>query len=191
MADGVDVRVVDRSEHPLRQTLGRLPKPAVQARGDPVEPGQQIVVVVQAAVCQDIDLAGFEDGDLGQSRVERVDFVPLAPDTVLVEAARHGQGLGVVADRDVLEAQIARCRDHRLERVTSVAPGRVRVEFSLQVADLDQVRKQPGGGGLDLASVLAQLRGDPRESERRVNLRLVVCPRGVFAGPTDPVLRDR
>ena len=60
MGDHVDVRVLDRGEQPARRPLGVLTLADVQRGDDPVEPGEQLVVVVQRPVDHHVDLGAGE-----------------------------------------------------------------------------------------------------------------------------------
>ena len=60
MRDDVDVRVLDRVEHPLRQLGARLPPPDVERGDHEVERREQLVRVVELAVGADLELAAVE-----------------------------------------------------------------------------------------------------------------------------------
>ena len=83
----------------------------MEARGDPVEPGQQLVVEVEAAVGKDVDLGRLQHRDVVVAAFCR-DLLPLAEHPLGIEPAGHGQALGVVADREVPVAARARGLDH-------------------------------------------------------------------------------
>ena len=78
----------------------------------------------------------------------------------------------MIGDRDVFEAARLCRRHHRLEALATVGLGRVHVQVALEIRPRDQRGQRPGGGGFDLAAVLAQLRLDERQSERLVDVLL-------------------
>ena len=90
----------------------------------------------------------------------------------LVEAVGHRQRLRVVGDRDVLVAAPVRLGRHRLQRVAAVGGGGVHVQVAAEVGRRDQLRQAARLGRVDLALVLAQLRGNPRQAERVVDVLL-------------------
>ena len=84
-------------------------------------------------------------------------------------AAAAARGIG---DREIVQAQGAGRLDHLAQAVLSVRRGGVGVQVALDVGQGQQRRQTVLGGRLDLAAVLAQLRLDPSQAERPVDLRL-------------------
>ena len=71
----------------------------------------------------------------------------------------------VVADRDVLVAEVARGERHLLDRRLPVGPGRVAVQVAADLRELDEGRR------IAVERRLAQLGRAPRQPEQRVDAR--------------------
>ena len=99
-----------------------------------------------------------------------------------VEAAGHRQRLAVIGDRDVLEARGPRRERHRLDVVLAVGRGRMQVQVAAEVGPRDQRGQRVALGGLDLAAMLAELRRDERQAERRRR-----CPASSAPASDSPV----
>ena len=67
MTEDVDVRAGHGQHHPLGHRLALHPQLGVHAGHDHVEPGQQVVVEVERAVFEDVDLHPGEDAEVGAS----------------------------------------------------------------------------------------------------------------------------
>ena len=75
-------------------------------RGDhDVEPLEQVVVLVEGAVDEDVDLDAGEDPERCQLLVERGDLVELGEQPIAVEAVGDGEARRVVGHHQVLVAQ--------------------------------------------------------------------------------------
>jgi len=77
-----------------------------------------------------------------------------------IEPVDHGQALGMLGDPEVFETLLLRSLGHLLQRAVTIGGDRVVVQIAAQVRALDQGWQQAVTCGLDLAAVLAQLRGD-------------------------------
>ena len=99
-------RVISRARHPL---------PAVDARLDPVELGQDVVGEVEPAVGQDVALDPAQDAERRERLVGGGDLLALAADVVGGQPAHGADGRRVVADRDVLVAALAGGAAHLLD----------------------------------------------------------------------------
>ena len=110
-----------------------IAKRRVHARDQPVELGQQLVLVVERAVGQDVDLAAREQLDALDRRVCLAHELDLATQLlgrdVVAEAVRGG----VVGDREVLIAPLAGGQRHLLDRVVAVGGDRVAVQVAADV----------------------------------------------------------
>ena len=71
VGDDVDVGAADRVERPPRQLRPRLAPGDVDRRDDDVEPGEQVVVVVEVAVGADLELAAVEQPEALRRRLGR------------------------------------------------------------------------------------------------------------------------
>ena len=108
----------------------------------------------------------------------------------LVEAVGHRQRLAVIGDGDVLQPGLARrhrhrprCRPCRRSRWCACAGRRA------DRRDRSRRGSRTRGGGLDLAAHLAQLRRNPVEAERRVDVLLALAgDRGLVGDAEQPVL---
>ena len=79
VAEHVHVRVADRGHHPLGHRLGGHPQLGVHAGHDHVEPGEQVLPLVQRAVLQDVDLDPGQDPERRQLGVQLADQRRAAP----------------------------------------------------------------------------------------------------------------
>ena len=79
VAEDVDVRVRDGGEHPLGHLRRRHPQLAVHARDHDVQLGEQLGLLVEAAVVEDVDLDAGEHPEAGvdQRQVELRDVAEL------------------------------------------------------------------------------------------------------------------
>ena len=169
-----------------------LPEARVHAGRHPVEAGQQLVLEVEPAVGEDVHLGGLEHDDVVLARVLGVDLLPLAAHPLGVEAARHRQALGVVADRQVGVAARAGRLDHLGDRARAVAPAGVRVQVA---PGGRRAPPAPAAGPRAAASISPRSSrssgGIEVEAEGGVDALLV----GVGGAPAvrseDAVLRDR
>ena len=147
---------------------------AVDAADDEIELGQRVVGEVQRAVAQDVALDAGEDADAETRRRVELAHAPREGDGArFVEAVGHRERLGVVGDRDVLVAALARgrrpsLRASRGRRSRSCACGGRRGCGCSSTSS----GRRPSSGGFDLAAVLAQLGRNPRQAERLVDAGL-------------------
>jgi len=142
---------------------------AVNGGDHDVERGKGVVRKIQRAVLQDVDLDALEYAHAPQPGIQAVDGHTLPREARCIEAVGHGLPAGVLGDRDVGEPLLLRRRDHGLEGVVSVGLVGVHVEVAREVGPLHQRRQLAALCRLDLAAVLAQLRGDPRQADRSVH----------------------
>ena len=107
MAQTADGRVAQRLLDALGQLASRHPLPAVHARLDPVELGQDVVGKIEPTVGQDVALDPAQDAERGEELVGRRDLLRLAAHVVGGQPA-HGSDSGrVIADRDVVVPAVA------------------------------------------------------------------------------------
>jgi hypothetical protein len=107
----------------------------VDAGHHQVEPGQQLLLLVERPVVEDVDLDPREDPELGlagvglgrQLVVGPRHLVELGPQPLRAEPVGHGQPGGVVGEHDVLVTEGPGRPRHRLDGGTAVAPQRVGV----------------------------------------------------------------
>jgi hypothetical protein len=170
VADDVDERVLDRADHPRGHRLAVERELRVDRRHDPVEFGEQLVRVVERAVREDVHLAAREQRD-------PVDLVRHLPHRrhVLLELVRRdvvaeAVARRVIGDREVLVPERKGCAGHLLDRVATVAGGRVGVEVAPKVVERHERRWLEAG--CKFSPVLAEFRLEVRESEEGVDLLL-------------------
>jgi hypothetical protein len=78
VAQHVQVRVTDRGHHPLGHRLGGHPQQGMDAGHHQVQPGQQVLPLIQRAVFQDVDLDPGQDPERRQPGVQLADQLELA-----------------------------------------------------------------------------------------------------------------
>ena len=120
MGDDVDVGAADRVERPPRQLGPRLAPGDVDRRDDDVEPGEEVVLVVELAVGADLELAAVEQPEAlrrrlgrrgpggllrGEPGVQLGDDRPLLLDPVGRQAVGDRERLGVVGQDLVLRSR--------------------------------------------------------------------------------------
>ena len=120
VGDDVDVGAADRVQRPLRQLGPRLAAGDVDRGDDDVEPGEQVVVVVELAVGADLELAAVEQAEAlrrrlrrrrpgrllgGEPGVQLGDDRPLLLDPLGGQAVRDRERLGVVGQDLVLRSR--------------------------------------------------------------------------------------
>ena len=86
----------------------------MDARDDPVELGENLVVVVERAVRKHVDLAAGEQ--LDPFDLGRPDPLDVLAQPVGGEVIAEAEAGGVVGDRQVLVARVARGDRHLLDR---------------------------------------------------------------------------
>jgi hypothetical protein len=159
----------------------------VDAGDDDVEPAQQLVALVEAAVEVDVALDAGEDPERRQFLVQLRHHVELLLEAGGAEAVGHGEPGGVVGQRDVLVAQRHGRLRHLADRAAAIGPVGMHVQVTAQggpelgdvvgegdqlaqvlfqpgevVGDLPLVRLHHDGGGLraDALEVLEGVRPD-------------------------------
>ena len=172
VADDVDVRVLDRVHDPVGHRRRVHRERRVDRRHDPVELGQQLVLVVERPVGEDVDLRAGEQLDPadGVTLRQLVDPLDLFMEPVWRDLVAETETRRVVGDREIGVTGIARGERHLLDRRGPVRGCRVTVQVPLQIGALDQVGQRTVGGGLELAAVLAQLGLDVLQAEQLVDL---------------------
>ncbi len=172
MADGIDVRVVDRPQHPVGR-LGRVLTQGDVGAGDhPVQLGEHLVLIIESAVAEDVALRAGEEHDAFHLVVRIANGGGVFEEAIGVEAVGLDLALGVVRDREERVAERLCGLGHLDDAGGAVAGGGVRVQVALHVARLNERRQLVFLGDVDLAAIFAQLRGDPRQAEPLENLFL-------------------
>ena len=86
VAEDVDVRAGHGQHHALGHLLAGHAELGVDAGHHDVEPLEQVLVLVEGAVLEDVDLDAGEDAERGQLVVRAVDLVELGQEPLAVEA---------------------------------------------------------------------------------------------------------
>ena len=167
VAEAAHVRVTQRFLDAPGHLVVRHPLAAVHAGLDPVELGEHVVGQVEPPVREDVALDPAQDAERRQPLVRGRDLLALAADFVAGEPGDGADGRRVVADGDVLVAELARGAAHLLDARAAVRPRRVAVQVAADLAGLDEHRR------IAPERSLAQLRRAPRDSERAIHGRLV------------------
>ena len=143
--------------------------------------GQKRIVKIQASIAQNIDLDSLQYPNARHLSGNPVDLVPLRTHAVFGQPMGIGGGLAVIANADVGMAQCFCGPRHGLDAVPPVAIGRVDVKRALEIRSCDQLGQWASCGALDLASALAQFRGDIVQSQRGEQCFLVGAVRAFIA----------
>src|SRR5215218_2863498 len=149
---------------------------------DEVQFGEDIVVVVEGTVPEDVDLRSAEEMDLTVAVVGLPHGLHLLLQALGRKTVRHPEATGVVAEDEVLVAELDSRLGHALDGAFAVRVVGVNVQVPTDIFDGDEVGQSASVCGFDLAGVLPQLRRYVGEAEPRVEILL----RGhgfVVAGP--------
>ncbi len=130
-----------RFRHLPRQRLPLLALARVQAELHPVELGEDVVGQIELTVTPDVHLGAAQDAKRRQLLVRSGDLLALPAEVVRVEAGHDTDVPRVVADRQVLVAEVA-CGGRHLEHGgLAVRPRGVTVEIAAHVGELDERRR--------------------------------------------------
>ena len=133
----------------------------------PVELGEHVVGEVERPVGADVALGAAQDAEGSEQLVRRRDLLALAAEVVRGQTRDDADVRRVVADREVLIAELLRGAGHLLDRGLPVRPRRMHVQIAADLGHLDERRR------LAPEAVLAQLRRYPGQPELRVDGLLV------------------
>src|SRR3546814_7369562 len=89
--EDVDVGADDRHHHPAGHLVAWHAQLGVHARHDHVETLEHVLVLVERAVLEDVDLDAGEDPERSQLLVQALDLVELLEQPLPVEPVRDGQ----------------------------------------------------------------------------------------------------
>ena len=133
----------------------------VHARDDVIEFAEEIVIVVETAVLEDIDLASGEKAEFhtlgSEALVERADLRDLSPQARFIKPVGLEGRLRMIGDAEVLQAVFDRGGRHFLEGVFPVARDGVIVKGAAQVFQFDEPGQVALGRSLDLPGVFVLL----------------------------------
>ncbi len=185
----VDAAVVHGPQDAFGLTLAGQREAVVHCAHGKVELLQNAVGQVQAAVLQDVDLAGLEHHDAVQTLVDPVDLGDLCGQALGVQTVGHRDVLGVIGDGEVLVAARPRRLGHGADGVVAVAGPGMAVQVATDIAQLHQSRQRSLLGGFHLAAILPELGRDPRQPHGVEHL-LLGAPGDPGVTPEHAVLVD-
>ncbi len=155
VAEDVGVGIGDGQHHALGHLVAGHAQLAVHAGDDDVELGEQLGLLVEAAVLVDVDLDTGEDAERRQLLVEVADHLQLLAEALGAEPVGDGQARRVVGEHHVVVAEGPRRLGHLADRAAAVRPVGVGVAVAAQC--LAQLRTGLGDGaaldGLQAAQV--------------------------------------
>ena len=166
VAQHVHVRVADRGHHPLGHRAGGHPELGVHAGHHHVEPGEQVLALVQRAIVEDVDLDAGQDAERREFGIQPGDQGELGFQPLGGQPIGHREPGRVIGQRDPFVAQRAGRLGHLARRAAPVRPVRVGVAVAAQCRAHGRsrqratlLRQQPG----QVVRLLARgrLRDDP------------------------------
>ena len=140
---------------------------------DEIQLLQDLVLLIESAIGENIDLLTAQDPDLGMARLDLLDLLPLLPNPVCVQTPRHGQGLAVVCQSEILVSLGRTSHQHFLDRVLAVRPGGVHLQIAANLVQLYELRQSLAGRSFDLTAIFSQLRRNPGQLDLLVDIGLV------------------
>ena len=178
VAEDAGVGVFEGGEDAIGHLLDGLIEAGVDAGDDDVELREGAVVEIELAGAEDIDLDAGEDGDAAFHFIIHVaDAGGVGEGAGVVHAVGHGEVLRVVGDGDVAETAGEGGFGHVADGAGSVGLEGVHVEIAADVVAGDEggqaafgFASEAGGGGFELAAVLAEFGRDPGEIEGVVDV---------------------
>lgn len=190
VAEDGEVRIVHRAEHAVGHRTLVEPEARVDGADHVVEARERLVVVVHAAIGQDVGLDPLEHPEAIELLVHPVDLRVLLEHALGREAAGVEGGLRVVGDSEVAPPAGLGGRGHLGDGRFAVRVLRMAVEHAPDVRGGDQRGERAARPRLDLAAPLAQLGLDVGKAERRVERELVGDRDGGIARRAQLVLHD-
>src|SRR5262249_12287216 len=158
-----DVRVLERARRAGGELVAHLPLAAVDRGLHPAEPGEHVVGEVELSVRANVALDPGEDAEGREPLVRGGDLLGLPANVVGAEPRHRSNGGGVIADGQVLVAELARRQPHLVDALASVRPRRVAVQVAPDLGDRDR------RGRFGPARLPPQLGWEARDPERGVN----------------------
>ena len=159
------MRVGDRAQHPPGHRVGVVPQSTVDGADHDVEPGEQLVLLVERAVGEDVHLDAGEQPEVrsgaGQGSLSAATTSSCSAQPVGGQAAGHGQPGRVVGEHQVRVAEVDRGGDHLLDRRAAVGP------VGVAVAVAAQRPAQRGRGLVDVGALGRAAAGAGRPAPRR------------------------
>ena len=134
VAEDVQVRVGDRGQHPPGHLRPLVLQAAVHRPDHHVQPGQQLVVLVERAVGEDVHLDAGEDPETlaAAPSLTCATWSSCSAQPVGGQPPGHRQPGRVVGQHQVLVAELDRGQRHLLDRRAAVGPVRVGVAVAAQ-----------------------------------------------------------
>ena len=135
-----------------------------------VELGEDVIVKVERAIFEDIDLGAGDDLEFFESFVEFSNGRDLFQEAIFAEAVRLEGGFRMIGDAKILQAVVDGGGGHFFERVAPVGGYGVVVEGAAEVIEFDESGKLAGGCGFDFPPVFAEFGRHPVQSKGPVNV---------------------
>ncbi len=156
---------VDGREEALGHLVSGELEVAVDGADDPVGATEEVVVHVEGAVFEDVDLDAGEDPDSVDSGVGCGDGVEVAGEAVGSHAVGDPDVLRVVGDGDEGVAEVPGGFGHLDDGVAPVGLGGVHVEVAADVVCGEEGGQAVVGGEVELVAAFPELGGDEVEAE--------------------------
>src|SRR3712207_2367771 len=123
-----------------------------------IELGEEGVFVIQSTVFQDVHLRTAQEVYLPVFFVRFPDGLDFFLQPIGGEPVRYLEALRMIAEYEVLVAELYGSLGHALDGSFTIGPVRVHVQIPAHVGDLDEVGELAPLCGLDLTRVLPELR---------------------------------
>ena len=165
MAEHRHIGILHRPDQPAGGLIPGHAKLTVDAGDDQIEGRQHFIRKIERAVTEDIAFDALENAKIVHPGIDRVDLGLLLLHPFGIQAVGIGCHFGMIGDHQVFIAQFLCRPGHLLYRMHPVAPEGVGVDHPAQIVHFQQLRKRLLRGGLYLAVIFPQLRGDKIQAE--------------------------
>src|SRR5699024_9490442 len=124
MTDNAGSGMLDRIAKPSHHFFAAHAQSVMHAGNDKVEAFKQLILVVQAAIAQDIGFDAFENAKvlIGEFLVELVDLFPLLFYLIRLKSAGIGGCLRMIRQPKILISMLYAGLSHLFDRIFAVAP---------------------------------------------------------------------
>src|SRR5699024_6984702 len=131
MTDNAGGGMLDRIAETGHHFFAAHAQSVMHAGNDKVEAFKQFVVIVQAAIAQDIGFDAFENAKIliGELLVELVDLFPLAFYLIRFKSAGVGRCLGMISQPEILISMLYAGLSHFFDRIFAVSPFAVGMDY--------------------------------------------------------------